>query len=142
MKSRSTLFLMEQIIVIAVFAICAAVCVKILAVSYLMTQDSADTRRALLIAENAAESHIAFHGDTAQVVRLLAGGVGAVYDEQSVRIFFDKNAEPCSESDAAFVLSMEMKRDESGVIFSDITVTRLWDDGELVRLTAAARRSD
>jgi len=42
-RSRSTLFLMEQLIVIAVFAICAAACVKILTTSYFMAKQTRDT---------------------------------------------------------------------------------------------------
>ena len=136
-RSRSTLFLMEQIVVITVFAICAAVCVKILAVSFLITVDAVDTRNALLVAESAAESHKAFGGDITRIAELLGGAADAIND--IIVIYYDSNWQPVLEAYGSFALRLELY--ESSVIFAYITVSRT-DGEELISLTAAARRSE
>ena len=138
-RSKSTLFLMEQIIVIAVFAICAAVCVSLLTSAYLMTRNSVDTRNALMIAENAAESHKAFNGDIAQIANILGGNASAGSD--NFRIYYDNNWQVADSSDASFVLNFEIISDNL-VTFSDISVYSSSDSNPelLISLTAAARR--
>ena len=136
-RSKSTLFLMEQIVVIAVFAICAAVCVKILVVSYIMTVDAVDTRNALLAAESAAESHKAFAGDVERIADILSGSSGG----DTVRVFYDSYWQPGGEYGAYFVLYLVRRNAAQPVIFADITVSRTLDDNELISLTAAARGS-
>ena len=136
-RSRATLFLMEQIVVITVFAVCAAVCVKILAVSFLMTVDAVDTKNALLAAESAAESHKAFAGETNKIADILGGysnGLGVV-------VYFDSDWQPVPETYASFVLRLTRHEEESSVILSDITVMRVMEDDELIRLTTAVRGS-
>jgi len=119
-RSKSTLQLIEQIIVIAVFAVCAAVCVNIIATSYLMTARAVDTRNALSVAETAAEGFKA---------------VGGNMDD--VRLFFDEDWLPAEADEAAFVLELTRTQGEL-VIFADIRVTRA--DGEyLLSLQTAAR---
>ena len=139
MKGRSSLFLIEQLIVIAVFAICAAVCVKIISTAYAMTNDAVDARRALIVAENAAESFKAFEGDAHGVIEFLNG---AQRGDNMLFIRYDENWQPLSEGNASFILWMLVNDDEnSRVIFADIYVTRLIDNEELVRLTTAVRRA-
>ena len=142
-RSKATLFLMEQLVVIAVFAICASVCVYILAISYLMTVDSVDKRNALLVAESAAESHKAFGGDLNQIARIIYG-----YDtlvdlsfQSGLRVYYCSDWQPIDEDLADFVLCLEHKSIESSVLLTDITVSRLLTSDELVSLTVGARRT-
>ena len=135
-RSRSTLFLLEQIVVIMIFAICAAVCVYILVVSYLMTADAVDTKYALLVAESVAEAHRAFGADT----RLVAEVIGGSYTADSVVVYFNNNWEPYVEAYAAFVLRLTQGiPDNYGVMLSEITVHRIITSDELMNLTFATR---
>jgi len=127
---------MEQLIVIAVFAICAAVCVKILAVSYLMTVNAVDTRNALLAAESAAESHKAFRGDGDRIAEIMGGEVRG----NTVVVYYDSNWVISCETYAAFVLQLTKSTDDALVIFADISVSRIITGDELVSFTAAVRR--
>ena len=127
---------MEQIVVIAVFAFCAAVCVRILAESYSMTVDAVDTKNALLAAESAAESHKAFNGDVGRIADILNGSAES---DSSVLVYFDSFWQPTFAEQASFVL--HLIQTESAVIYSDITVSRILCGKELVSLTVAARRS-
>jgi len=132
---------MEQVVVIAIFAICAAVCVKILVISYIMTVDGADTKNALIIAQNAAESHKAFKGDTRKILEILSGSTDSYYNENAILVYFDANWQPSDDIGASFVLHLITYGESSPVIFADITVTSLITDAELISLRTAARRS-
>ena len=140
-RSKSTLFLMEQLVVIAVFAICAAVCVYILVISHLMTVDSVDTRNALLVAESAAESYKAFNGDTGRVAEVLFDNNLGQFFPDGVVVYYCSDWRPASEALAAFVLRLEKGDVVSSVQLADITVSRILTDDELVNLTVGVRRT-
>jgi len=133
---------MEQVVVITVFAICAAVCVKIFVVSYLMTVNSIDTKNALIVAESAAEIHKAFVGDTSKIAEMLGSADGIHYDSDSIFIYFDDHWNPISAAYASFVLRSANFEGEFSVIFADIAVDRISNDEKLVSLTVAARRGE
>ena len=125
-RSKSTLFLMEQLVVIAVFAICAAVCVYILARSYLMTVEAVDSRHALLIAENAAEMYKAFDGDVAQVLQAKFDVPRYPLPEGSFELFYCENWLPVNSLETAeFVLHMQQNPVYMRVQTADITVSRV-----------------
>lgn len=152
-RSRASLFLMEQIIVIAVFALCAAVCVYIIAASHTMSVNAVDTRYALLMAENTAEAHKAFGGDVNEVAALLGGTALG----NRVFVWFCEDWTPVEQANAAFVLAMTQHTVEedlsqavingnSAVLFNriyraDIAVRRLRDDNVLVSFSTAARNT-
>lgn len=135
--NKPTLFLIEQLVVITIFAVFAAVCIKILVISYLMTVDAVDTRSALFVAESAAEGHKFFAGDKEDIAILLGGNAW----EGGVSVYFDRSWEPSIEAYASFVLRLNRREDEkeSTVIFSDIIVTRIDTGDELVSITTAVR---
>jgi len=140
-RTKSTLSLIEQIIVIAVFAFCAAVCVNIIVSSYLMTVNAVDTRNALTVAESAAESFKAFEGDTERVFRLLGEPDSGYATHNVLVIYYDANWQPSRESDASFVLRLTTVVDNgSAVVFASISVIKIDDGVELISLTVAARR--
>ena len=121
-NSKASLFLMEQVIVLAVFAACAAVCIYILIFSYQTAVDAADAKNALFVAESAAESHKA-------VASVLPGG--AVY------VYYDNNWQISNKENASFVLSI-IGRQAEHVGLADISVSKIIG-GELISLTAARR---
>ena len=137
-NSRSTLFLMEQVIVITVFAVCAAICARILVASYLMTTTAVDTKNALFIAESTAESYKAFAGNTAQVAELI-GNANSNHNNHMLVVYFDTYWQPTQESYASFVLHLQKRDAHPLVMVSDITVSRVATGDELVQLTVATR---
>ena len=82
---------MEQLIVIAVFAICAAACVKILTSSYFTAKDTRDISNAIIAAENGAECYKASEGDIGKVAEILGGRLGVIDDRAAVIVYFDDN---------------------------------------------------
>ena len=131
-KSKSTLFLIEQIIVIAVFAICAAVCVRIIVSAYVMTTDAVDLRNALTIAESAAEAVKALDGNASYVGAVLTpGSISGSHSHgmETIMTFYYEN----------FVLEIIL-RDEGALVLADIAVSRPGDENALVTLSTVARR--
>ena len=150
-RSKSTLFLMEQLIVIAVFAVCAAVCVNIIVSSYLMTVEAVNTKNALIISESAAETFKATGGDIRRVAEILSGSVNnynsytsyySYYDDNLFFVYYNINWQPCSREQASFVLHLARTDTEHQlVIFGDIAVHKKEAGDELMRLPIAVRRS-
>jgi len=108
-RSKSTLFLIEQLIVVAVFAICAVACISILTSSFFFAHDSSDTSRALIEAQSSAEIFKATNGDF-QAVADMMGGTLSFDDsnEVSVNVFFDRHWQVVSyEQTGGFVLRLE-----------------------------------
>ena len=103
-RSRSTLFLMEQLIVIAVFAVCAAACVKILTASHFMATDTRDTSFAIRVAENCAECYKAVSGDAGKDAQILGGSTTGA--DNTLVVYYDKSWKTCGEKDAAYKLTM------------------------------------
>jgi len=128
---------MELIVGIAVFAVCAAVAIRIISVSHAIVIDAADTRQALFAAENAAESHRAFGGDFERVALFLNGTI----DGDVMTIFYCGDWTSVDEADAAFGMTVE-RSESNGVVFADISVVRLSSDDELIAFTAAARGNE
>ena len=105
-RSRSSLFLMEQLIVITVFAVCAAACVKILTSSYFMAHDTRDIGNAILVSESAAECFKAVLGDYAKTAETLGGSLGNVDGKAAVIVYYNSKWLVCGKDDAAYVLNI------------------------------------
>jgi len=120
-RSRSTLLLIEQIIVIAIFAFCATASINIIVSAYLITENAVNTRSALTIAESAAESFKAFEGDIERTLELMddLNGLGHLFE-----------------------MRLDVRDYGSNIIFADITVSNINNGEELITLAVAARRSN
>lgn len=85
--SKSTLFLMELIIVIFFFSICSAICVNIFGSAQQMSRDSHNLSNAIMVARSAASCYKSAEGDVSKTMSLLNGqstGDNAIihYDQQ------------------------------------------------------------
>lgn len=140
-RSRSTLFLIEQLIVIAVFALCAAACVTILTDAYFTANRSRDVSNALLAAESSAEAFKAASGDLGTVAHLMGGVQENVGGAAAVAVYFDKQWQVCGESLANYRLHLVTGGPERSAILTsgDISVVNLLTDEELVAFSVVAR---
>ena len=86
-RSKTPLFLMELIIMLLVFAVSAAVCLRVFAGAKQISEDSARLDAAVIQAQTAAEYWKTNHGDleeTAKDMGVLSEGNGfAVYDDEN-----------------------------------------------------------
>ena len=128
-RSRSTLFLMEQLIVIAVFSVCAAACVKILTVSYFTAHDTRDIGNAILAAENGAECFKAQSGDFTKIAEVLRGTLGSVDSRAAVIVYYDKAWLVCGEEDSAYIMRIVSREPGygSGLEAGELSVIRVKD---------------
>ena len=74
MKQKTSLLLMEQLVMILVFALAAALCLQIFAKADAISEETARRDRAVVLARNAAELLKATDGDEAAAEALSAGG--------------------------------------------------------------------
>jgi len=110
-RSKSTLFLIEQLIVIAVFAICAVACISILTAAYFNANDSKATSHAILKAESAAEVFKATGGDVFLAADILGGvaelgGIGH-FGDVYLTIYYDSSWQNTIVSNASYILTID-----------------------------------
>lgn len=135
-RSRATLFLIEQLIVVAVFAICAAACVGILTSAYFSARDSRDMTNAVLVAENGAECFKATGGEVGKTAEILGGTVIDASGSMTAVVYYDKQWKVCAENDAYCCLKLAIENPASqsagrlNSIYSELTVEKL--TGEVV----------
>jgi len=144
-RSKSTLFLIEQLIVIAVFAICAVACISILTAAHFNAVESRDVRHAILHAESSAEVFKATGGDFAAVTHIMGGEVrqGAA-GTAIVIVFYDNYWKISSEASAAYMLTLEFDAFRSphdfALVTGNIVVERV-DGDELISMSVTAREA-
>ena len=86
MRSKAPLALMEQLVMVLVFALAAALCVQVFVLSDQTSRRNEARDRAVLEAQNAAEELKSVHGDFQQMTELYVGSWngrlwGRSYDE-------------------------------------------------------------
>lgn len=134
MKNKSTLVLIEQIIMLLVFAVAATVCVRMFVTSERMSEKNAAIDRAVIEAQNAAE-HLKRGGVTE-----LADKMGALKDGPEKWIVY---------YDSEWNVMTTERKDGFSLTVSYTDATNLWEadisvasakDGELFRIRTAGQR--
>ena len=140
-RSRSTLFLIEQLIVIAVFAICAAACISIMTTSYFYANDSRDLSNAVLAAENGAETYKAAAGDLDITARLLGGTTVQVGSAVPAVVYYDSSWQVCAAGNAEYIMSLTNHTESQSLPVKTglLTVEKLTGE-TLVTFDVAVRR--
>lgn len=132
-SSKSSLFLLELMIVILVFAIGAAVCVSLFASGARKSAESFDASRAAQEAGNVAEAWRAAKGELSSVQRLCGGTLSA----DGLLLFYDENWAPIADSAAKRRLTLVTGTQAEGLLFAEITVLR--GEDELISLEVLLR---
>jgi len=89
-RSKSGLFLMELIIVIAFFAVTSTICLQLFATAYRLSTRSLGLQMAVVNAQSAAETFKVTDGDTAYMASIF-GGEFSVLTEDRLVILYDDN---------------------------------------------------
>ena len=131
LKSKTSLFLMELILTILLFAGCGAVCVKVFVASHVMTIDTVELNEAVSIAQGFAEVMRGTDGDITSVLdhypEAINGGDGFF------EVYYNEDFEVCAYQDAAYVSDVTMT--PNGAIQNmEIRVVRLSDYNEIYTL--------
>lgn len=96
-KSRAPLVLMEQVIMVLVFAMAAAFCVQAFALSGKTSRALEKRDHAMNVSQTLAETVKACEGDLKQVQNVLGGEI----QKDGIALFYDADWEPVPEKGAA-----------------------------------------
>ena len=103
---KATLFLMELVIVIFFFSICAAICANMFGSAQQMADNSENLSRAVVEARSAASCYKAADGDLEKTARLLDG----VQLDDSAAVYFDEAWNKIADSETAqFVVRLKQR---------------------------------
>ena len=147
-RSKSTLFLIEQLIVIAVFAICATACVRILTNAYFYAVDSRDVSNALIVAQSAADTFKATEGSAGKTATLLGVGRLVEFAENFDGTFdlvvrYNEKWQVCEIDDARYILHLAggpSGGSTSRLLSGELSVSKV-GGGELVSFPVAVNVS-
>ena len=139
-RARSSLFLMEILIVIAIFAVCASVCVKIFAGSYLMAKDTRDMNRALAAAKNGAECLKAY-GDLRKTAYALNGEEYNRDGSREAVVYYDAGWRACGAAEAEYTLRIRAGEESAALpLLCDLSVEYMTGE-EIIGFTVSAGRA-
>lgn len=126
--------MMEMLVVVVIFAVCAAACVKIFTEAYITANNARDLNSALLAAKSSAECYKAVSGDLDAWSSITGGHVSAA---ETAVIFYDKEWRTSDESDAAYFLRLTSSGTNK-LLSGNIAVCGIAGE-EIVSLEVAAR---
>ena len=101
-RSKTSLFLMELVLMILFFAVSAAVCMRVFAAAQLRSDRSSDLSNASLQAQSAAECWKRTEGDAAATAALLGG----TETDSGMTLYLDGHWQPCTEAEADYMLQL------------------------------------
>lgn len=133
MKNKSTLVLIEYIVMLLVFVLAATVCVRMFVLSDRLSRKYEATDRAVLVAQNTAEC-IKENGAT---------GFFAKEDEERTgaytrTLFYDKDWTVTEEADAEFIETVTCATEEESLFRAEIVISTA-EGTELFRLPVAVQ---
>lgn len=102
-RSKSSLFLMELIIVLMFFSLCAATCMQIFANAKVKTDYSRDLTNAAFTAESVAEVYKALDGDLEATASKCDG---EAVSDGVIEIYYDKDWNPTAQDGAVYVMTV------------------------------------
>lgn len=129
MKSKAPLVLMEQLVMLLVFALAAALCLQVFVFSAQRSRRVEAESRAAIAVQNAAELTKASRGHLSRVAAL-SGGSG---DDSRWVISYDENWAQTDSGDARYQVIIE-RTDEFGPIMDGANVYAVSDSEELFRV--------
>jgi len=139
-RSKSTLFLIEQLIVIAVFAICATACIRIVTSAYFYAIDTRDISNALLIAESGADSFKATGGDYWMAGEMLGGVVENSSGTTTLTVYYDEHWQVVKNGQAHYILRLTADRSGDPILrlsSGELSIEKV-DKGLIVSFPIAA----
>lgn len=117
-RSKSSLFLMELIIVLMFFSLCAATCMQIFANAKVKTDYSRDLTNAAFAAEAVAEVYKAVDGDLEATASKCDG---EAVSDGVMKIYYDKDWNPTAQDGAVYVMTVtETETDDIEKAFIEV----------------------
>jgi len=127
-KSKTSLFLMELIITILFFSVCAAVCMQLFVQTHLLGQKTRELNHAVATAQGCAEVMRGTDGSIDEILKFYPSAVSD--NETFLEVYYDSDFKVCEYTDAAYVADITLK--PNGAIQNmDINIVRM-DDLEVI----------
>lgn len=132
-ESKAPLVLMEQVIMVLVFALVAALCIQAFVLSRTLSIRMTDRDHAMNVSQTLAETVKACGGDMEAVCEKLDGKLNG----KLLRFFYDDDWNAAKEADASFVLVFEQEAGEGFCKNGRITVTDASGEQEIFSMIIA-----
>ena len=133
-KSKTSLFLMELVLMILFFAVSAAVCMRVFSSAQLKSNHSDDLSNASLKAQSAAECWKLSQGEAELVAEVLGGEK----TESGAAVYFDKEWNSCGEAGAKYILELEKDGDDAKIGVFQLKNGEAQRDSTIFSLTVKA----
>ncbi len=117
---KSSLFLLELIIVLLFFSFCTAVCINLFVKAKIASTQSYDLNNSVLAAQNAVECFKATDADAKEIASLLGG----TQNNNTVSITYDKNWNVTKKSDYIYKLTFTINPVQENIISADLTIVK------------------
>ncbi len=137
MRSKAPLALMEQVVMVLVFALAAALCVQAFALSGTMSRRNEARDRALQQAQNIVETLKSTHGD----YQTAADELGGDWDGEAWILPLDADFTPTERKNAAYLVQTTPKTAENALL-GTANVTVCTADGEMLAELPAAWQTE
>ena len=114
--SKTSLILMELILVILFFALSATIYVRVFAGAYRISQGTSDRTQALMLAQKAAESFYASEGNPELLNRCMTGGEDlpfhpcTAFAKQGWIYYYDEKGRLSPQKEALFCVTLVVRR--------------------------------
>lgn len=132
-ESKAPLVLMEQVIMVLVFALVAALCIQAFVLSRTLSIQMTDRDHAMNVSQTLAETVKAYGGDPERVCETLGGET----DGDRMRFFYDADWNASTETDASFLLVLEQEAGEGFCRNGKVTVTDSSGEREIISMNIA-----
>lgn len=103
LPKRSNLFLLELILAIFFFSLASAVCIRLFVQTRTLSLESHKENQALTRAKNLSALFEAREGSLPDIAEDFPD---AVVEDSSLRIYYDKDWEPCPEKEETYLLTL------------------------------------
>lgn len=97
MRSKAPLALMEQMVMLLVFALAAALCLQAFALSDRLSRREEARDRAVVLCQSAAETIRSCGGDMSEALSAAAEKLGGSYEQGILWLDYDENWEPIDD---------------------------------------------
>ncbi len=117
-NSKTSLFLMELIIVILFFSIASVVCVQLFVNAYSTNENTKQISKGNVLIQNIAESFSGCGGDLGEMSALFAGSADVNTSEAGMNLYFTEDGKPTDSSRATYTASISV-HDDNGTPVSE-----------------------
>lgn len=133
MKSKTSLFLMEMILTILLFAICGAICMKLFAASDSLSRKTKELNKAVACAQGFAEVMRGTDGSIEAIMEVYPTAIKG--GDMFFEVFYDEDFKECSYSEAVYISDVTLI--PNGAIQNmEVKIVRLADYAEIYSLSA------